>query len=144
MLSYESHSQIAATPEAVWAVLEDGAGWAGWDSGVDGVDGSIALGAKVTVRSKAAPGRAFPVKVVTFDPPRTLAFSGGMPFGLFRGVRTYTLTPNAGGTLFRMREEYTGAMLGMISKSMPDLQPSFDQFAAGIAKRAESGAQIDG
>ncbi|MDP9028037.1 MAG: SRPBCC domain-containing protein [Actinomycetota bacterium] len=144
MLSYESESQIAANPEAVWAVLVDAFAWPSWDSGVDGVEGTIALGAKITIRSKAAPGRAFPVKVTTFDLPRKLVFTGGMPLGLFRGVRTYTLTPKAGGTLFHMREEYTGPMLGMISKSMPDLQPSFDQFAAGIAKRAESGAQIGG
>ena len=144
MLSYESQSQIAAAPDAVWAVLIDAAAWPNWDSGVDGVEGTIAPGAKITIRSKAAPGRAFPVKVTTFDAPRRLVFTGGMPFGLFRGVRTYTLTPSASGTLFHMREEYTGAMLGMISKSMPDLQPSFDQFAAGIAKRAESGAQIGG
>ena len=152
MLAYESTSQIAASPETVWAVLADTAAWASWDSGVESVDGSVALGAKITIRSKAAPGRAFPVKVTTLDAPQKLVFTGGMPLGLFRGVRTYTLTPKAGGTLFHMREEYTGAMLGVISKSMPgvisksmpDLQPSFDQFAAGIAKRAESGAPIGG
>jgi uncharacterized protein YndB with AHSA1/START domain len=144
MLSYESTSHAAVAPQAVWAVLIDAAAWPSWDSGVDGVDGVIAPGAKITIRSKAAPGRAFPVKVTTFDAPRSLVFTGGMPLGLFRGVRTYTLTPQAGGTLFHMREEYTGPMLGMISKSMPDLQPSFDQFAAGIAKRAESGAPIGG
>ncbi|HEY4225436.1 MAG TPA: SRPBCC domain-containing protein [Pseudolysinimonas sp.] len=144
MLSYESQSQIAATPAAVWAVLIDGTAWPSWDSGVEGVEGAITLGSKITVRSNAAPGRAFPVKVTSFDAPRTLVFTGGMPLGLFRGVRTYCLTPSSGGTLFHMREEYTGPMLGMISKSMPDLQPSFDQFAAGIAKRAESGAPIGG
>jgi uncharacterized protein YndB with AHSA1/START domain len=140
MLSYESQSQIAATPAAVWAVLVDGAAWPSWDSGVDAVQGTVALGSKITIRSKAAPGRAFPVKVTTFDAPSRLVFTSGMPFGLFRGVRTYTLTPKAGGTLFHMREEYSGPMLGMISKSMPDLQPSFDQFAAGIATRAETGS----
>ena len=144
MLSYESQSQIAATPAAVWKVLIDAGAWPSWSSGVDGVDGSIAAGAKITIHSKAAPGRAFPVKVTAFDAPNTLVFTGGMPLGLFRGVRTYTLTPKSGGTLFHMREEYSGPMLGMISKSMPDLQPSFDQFAAGIAKRAESGAPIGG
>jgi hypothetical protein len=38
-----------------------------------------------------------------------------------------------------MREEYSGPMLGLIWRSMPDLQPSFDQFAAGLKKRVESG-----
>ena len=141
---YESESQISARPETVWAVLVDGASWSSWDSGVEGVDGVIALGNRITVRSKAAPGRAFPVRVTRFEGPRTLVFSGGMPLGLFRGVRTYTLTSRAGGTHFRMREEYTGAMLGLIWKSMPDLQPSFDQFAAGIKKRAGSEAAVEG
>ena len=54
--------------------------------------------------------------------------------------RTYTLTPEGGGSRFRMREEYTGPLLGLIWRSMPDLQPSFDRFAAGLKRRVESGA----
>ena len=142
MKFYESQSQIAATPAAVWAVLVDGASWASWDSGVLGVEGDIALGNKIVIRSSAAPDRKFPVKVTVFDAPGKLVFSNGN--FVFKGVRTYTLTPKSGGTLFHMREEYTGVMLGMIWKSMPDLQPSFDQFARGIAKRAEAGASIGG
>ena len=92
------------------------------------------------MRSKAAPGRAFPVKVTEFEPRRRLVFSGGMPLGLFKGVRTYTLTPRGGGTDFHMREEYTGPLLGMMWRSMPNLQPSFDQFAAGLKRRVEGGA----
>jgi uncharacterized protein YndB with AHSA1/START domain len=140
MKHYESAATIAAPPEKVWAVLADAASWPAWDSGVEGVEGRIAAGEKVKIRSSAAPGRAFPVTVTTVEPPHRLVFTGGMPLGLFRGVRTYTLTPADGGTLFRMREEYTGPMLPLIWRSMPDLQPSFDQFATGLKKRAESGA----
>ena len=62
-----------------------------------------------------------------------------MPLGLFRGVRTFALTPEDGGaTRFTMREEYSGPMLPLIWRSMPDLQPSFDQFAAGLKARAEA------
>src|ERR1700712_998475 len=124
MKYYESGSHVHARPEQVWSVLVDAASWADWDSGVEGVDGAIALGRRITIRSSAAPGRSFPVTVTVLDAPRTLVLSGGMPLGLFRGVRTYTLTPDdGGGTRFRMREEYTGAMLPMIWRSMPDLQP---------------------
>jgi uncharacterized protein YndB with AHSA1/START domain len=140
MKFYESNSTISATPEAVWAVLADSASWPSWDSGVVKVDGTIAPGAKITIRSSAAADRAFPVKVIEFEPGKRLVFSGGMPLGLFRGVRTYTLSPQGSSTVFHMREEYTGAMLGAIWKSMPDLQPSFDTFAAGLKKRVESGA----
>jgi uncharacterized protein YndB with AHSA1/START domain len=140
MRHYESTATIAASPDDVWAALVDAASWPSWDSGVDAVDGTLAEGQKITIRSSAAPGRAFPVKVTAFEPFRRLVFSGGMPLGLFRGERTYTLTPDDAGTAFRMREEYTGPMLGLIWKSMPDLQPSFDQFAAGLKRRVESGA----
>ena len=70
MRYYEASSIIAADAEAVWAVLSDGQGWATWDSGVDGVEGGIAPGGTVTIRSQAAPGRAFPVKVTAFEPAR--------------------------------------------------------------------------
>jgi uncharacterized protein YndB with AHSA1/START domain len=140
MKSYESTATIAAGPDDVWAALVDAANWPSWDSGVEAVEGTLAEGQKITIRSSAAPGRAFPVKVTAFEPFRRLVFSGGMPLGLFRGERTYTLAPEGAGTVFRMREEYSGPMLGLIWKSMPDLQPSFDQFAAGLKRRVEAGA----
>jgi hypothetical protein len=140
MRYYEASAVIAADAEAVWAVLSDGSGWATWDSGVDGVEGRIAAGGTVRIRSQAAPGRAFPVKVTAFEPPARLRFSGGMPFGLFRGVRTYELSPAVGsGTAFHVREEYTGPLLGLIWRTMPDLGPSFDRFARGLKLRVESG-----
>src|SRR3954469_18101379 len=140
MKHYEATATIAAGPDDVWAVLADGASWPSWDSGDTAVEGSIAAGRRITVRSEAAPGRAFPVTVTALEPPRRLEFTGGMPLGLFRGVRTYTLTPDGAGTVFTMREEYTGPLLGLIWRSMPDLQPSFDGFAAGLKRRVESGA----
>ena len=140
MKHYESTATIQAPPEAVWAVLVDAGAWPRWDSGVTAFDGAVVEGQKVTVRSEASPGRAFPVTVTALEPPRRMVFRGGMPLGLFRGERTYTLTPDGTGTAFRMREEYTGPLLGLIWRSMPDLQPSFDRFAAGLKRRVENGA----
>ena len=90
------------------------------------------------MRSKANPGRAFPVKVSEFESGRRMTWSGGMPLGLFKGVRTFTLAPEGNGTTrFTMREEYTGSLLPLIWRSMPDLGPSFRQFADGLKQRAE-------
>ena len=77
------------------------------------------------------------MKVTEFSPAERMVWSGGMPLGLFKGVRTFTLTPEDGATRFPMREEYTGPMLPLIWRSMPDLQPSFEQFARGLKARAE-------
>jgi hypothetical protein len=138
MKSYDAAATIAAPPETVWAILTDAPGYAGWDSGVQGVEGTIAPGEKIKVVSKANPGRAFPVKVTTFEPAQAMTWSGGMPLGLFKGVRTFSLTPDGASTRFSMREEYTGPLLPLIWRSMPDLGPSFDQFARGLKAKAEA------
>jgi hypothetical protein len=56
-----------------------------------------------------------------------------------QGRATYTLTPQGGGTTkFNMREEYSGPLTSMIWRSIPDLGPSFTQFANGLKQKAES------
>ena len=137
MKHYEAETTIEAPPERVWGILTDAPAYAQWDSGVQKVEGRIAPGEKIKVVSEANPGRAFPVNVAQFEPAKRMVWSGGMPLGLFKGVRTFTLTPEGSATRFEMREEYTGPLLPMIWKSMPDLGPSFEQFARGLKAKAE-------
>jgi hypothetical protein len=138
MREFAASSTISATPEAIWAVLADGPRWTDWDSAVARLDGTIALGGKVTVYPEVNPGRGFAVRVVELVPGERMTWRGGMPLGLFTGTRTYRLTPGPDGTVrFDMREEYTGPLAGMIFKSIPDLQPSFARFADGLKRRVE-------
>jgi len=67
-----------------------------------------------------------------------MTWTGGMPLGLFKGVRTFTLTPAGDGTRFAMREEFTGPVLPLIWRSMRNLGPAFAQFAHGLKARAEA------
>ncbi|MSQ36507.1 MAG: SRPBCC domain-containing protein [Dehalococcoidia bacterium] len=137
MKAYEASATITVAPEAIWALLTDAAGYAQWDSGVVRVEGRIAPGETIRVVSAANPKRTFPVRVSEFVAGQRMVWSGGMPFGLFRGVRTFTLTPRGdGSTAFAMREEYTGPLLPLMWRMMPDLGPSFQQFAAGLKARA--------
>jgi len=138
--SYEASSTINARPDEIWAILTDAHGYTAWDSGVVGVEGTIAPGETIKVTSGANPKRAFPVKVTEFEPGRSMTWSGGMPLGLFKGVRTFELSPENGATRFTMREEYTGPLLPLIWRSMPDLGPSFEQFARGLKQKAEASA----
>jgi hypothetical protein len=139
MKAYDATATINASPDAIWAILTDAPGYQRWDSGVERVEGRIAPGEKIKVVSKANPGRAFPVRVTEFDQGRRMTWSGGMPLGLFRGVRTFTLDQGEdGATRFTMREEYSGPLLPLIWRSIPDLGPSFRQFASGLKQRAES------
>jgi hypothetical protein len=72
------------------------------------------------------------------DAPRRMVWQGGMPLGLFRGTRSYEISaPSAAATVFCMREEYSGPLAGLIGRSIPDLQPAFDEFAQCLKRAAE-------
>ena len=138
MKAFAAKTTIRATPERIWNLLTDAAGYNRWNNTVDKVTGKIAPGERVTVHPKINPGRAFPVKVTEFEAPRKMVWTGGMPFGLFKGARTFTLTPRQNGDVeFSMREEYTGPMAPLIGRSIPNLQPAFDEFASDLKRAAE-------
>ena len=140
MKYYEATSVIDASPDAVWAILTDGAQYTQWDSGITRIEGRIASGNTIKVFAAVSPNRAFPARVTEFTPAQSMRWSGGMPLGLFKGVRTFTLAPQGKGkTKFTVREEYTGPLLSLMWRSMPDLGPSFTQFANGLKRRVETG-----
>jgi hypothetical protein len=140
MRHFETETTIDASPERVWEVLADTGSWPDWDSGVLGVEGQAAEGNRIKIRSELNPKRAYPVKVVELERNRRMAWLGGMPLGLFKGVRTYALTPEGEGrTRFSMREEFSGPLLPLIWRSMPDMNDSFRQFANGLKQRVEAG-----
>jgi hypothetical protein len=141
MKEYTASASIKGSPEEIWTILTDAAKFQEWDTGLDHIEGRIAPDQTIKVYSKVSPGRAFPVKVTEFNPGRRMVWSGGMPLGLFKGVRTFTLAPAADGTTnFSMREEFSGPLLPLIGKTMPDLGPTFTQFAKDLKARAEGTA----
>ncbi len=140
MKTFATRALIRASPEAVWQLLTDGPGYPKWNGTVNKVEGTIALGEKITVHAKISPGRAFPVKVAVWEPNSRMVWASGMPLGLFKGERTFTLSPHDGGVEFSMREVFSGLLSPLIEKSIPDLQPAFEAFAADLKARAEQGA----
>ncbi len=142
MTAYEASTRIQADPETVWRVLVDVAHWPDWDSGVDRVEGTVAPDARLVVHAAVAKGRAFPVRVVHLDPPRSMTWRGGMPLGLFAGERTFRLDGEPDGrTRVDVREAYTGVLSPLIGRTIPDLGGSFEQFVTGLKARAEAAVE---
>jgi len=139
--SYNAERAIAAPPSIVWQVLTNKQVLLDGDFGITQLDGDLVLGGKLVLRAAIAPKQTFKLKVTEFQPDQRMVWTGGMPFGLFSGKRTFTLNPDGAGTHFLVQEVFTGPMAGMIGKSMPDLQPSFDQFADALKQVSESRAK---
>lgn len=137
-MRYEASATIDAPAAAVWAVLTDGQTYPEWEENVTRVEGRIGPGEQITVHTRLS-DRAFPVVVGDWEEGRRMTWTGGMPLGLFRGVRTFELHPEGEQTRFEVHEQFSGPLLFLMRRMMPDLQPSFDAFAAGLKQRAEAG-----
>lgn len=136
--SYRVARTINASPEAVWELLSDGSTWTEWNPTIVSFEGNITLGQRVKLVSTVNPKRAFKLNVDEFEAPRRMVWSDGMPLGLFKGTRTYELNSTGGGTTeFVMEEVYTGLLAPLITKSIPDMSASFEQFADGLKSAAE-------
>lgn len=139
MKQYQAAATINASPEAVWSILTDASAYPSFDPYCDKIEGEIAPGRKIKAFSKLSPGRAFPVKVTEFEPGKRMVWAGGMPLGLFKGERTFSLSPGENGTVhFDMREVFSGPMLALIGKSLPDMTEPFQKFAEGLKAKAEA------
>lgn len=136
---YSSTIEIRATPERIWQILTDPAGWPTWEPNCTRIDGRIEVGQQLTVHTRLS-DRAFPANVASMDPPRSMVWSWSMPLGMFSGVRTFTLTPKGDVTEVYCGEQFSGWMLWLFGRSVPDLTDAFRQFAEGLKKHAESAA----
>jgi hypothetical protein len=137
-MEYRAEASIEADPDTIWAILTDAPAYSDWENGVVKIEGTIAPGERIKIYSELDPGRGHPVKVVESEPGRRMAWRGGMPLGLFRGLRTFELVPEANGaTRFTMEERFSGPLVPLIGRTLPDFGPSFEKFARGLKQRAE-------
>lgn len=137
MKVYKASTTIQAPVEKVWGILTDAAGYPAWDLTMVRIEGKLALGETVKFFTKLS-AQAFPVKVTAFEPNRKLVLTGGMPLGLFKSERTHMLTANKdGSTTFHTEEIFSGLLLPVFGKNIPDLTENFQGFVAALKKRAE-------
>lgn len=136
-MHFTATTTINATPEAIWRIITDASSYPEWEPNVKQIEGTIAPGERVTAHVKSS-DRPFPAKVTEFVPNQKMTWTGGMPLGLFKGVRTFTLTPKGDAVEFTLREEFSGPLLFLIKGSIPDQTQDFQNFVAGLKQRAET------
>lgn len=138
-MEYAVSIAIQAKPEAIWQRLTNAKDFPSWNSTVTSIEGEITKGSRLTIRVPIAPDRAFKPRVAELEPNTRMVWSDGFA-PMFKGQRTFTLTPKLDGTtVFAMSEVFSGAMLPMIKGSLPDFRPVFDQYVADLKRACEAG-----
>ena len=133
---YRVEASIRATPEIVWAILTDAKNFPRWNSTVTSIEGEIREGGQLRVH---IPGtdRTFMPKVTDVVPSERMTWTGGSA-PLFKGTRTFTLRGgNESSTDFAMEERFSGLMLPLVRKSVPDFGPILVRYASDLKREAE-------
>jgi len=123
---------IKADAAIVWALLTKASDYPRWNSTITSIEGTIALGETIKLKSTLDAKRTFKLKVKEFETEKRLVWGDG------QGKRVYTITNNGNGSLtFTMTERIGGAMFPMYAKMIPPFDKSFEQFASDLKKESE-------
>jgi carbon monoxide dehydrogenase subunit G len=99
--------EVAATPEAAWAVLTEIEDWPRWNPAVESVTFEGPLDEGAEFRWRAGPG-TIRSTISDIDAPRRIAWTG-TSLGI-KAIHVHTLDRRNGGTLVRTEESYDGLL----------------------------------
>ncbi|MEO1518919.1 MAG: SRPBCC domain-containing protein [Bacteroidota bacterium] len=123
---------IQSDAATIWHLLTDAANYPDWNSTVVSIEGDIAAGNKIKLKSTLDPSRTFKLKVKEFVPGQKLVWGDGM------GKRTYTLEEGKDGTRFVMHEKIGGPFFPLFANKIPSFDESFEKFTADLKRKAET------
>lgn len=123
---------IQADPKIIWGLLTNAENYPKWNSTIISIDGKIALGEKIQLKSYLDPKRIFKLTVKEVQPESRLVLGDAM------GKREYEITPKTNGqTNFSMTEKISSPLFPLFAKMIPPFDESFDKFANDLKNEAE-------
>jgi uncharacterized protein YndB with AHSA1/START domain len=123
---------IQADSKTIWSLLTNAENYPKWNSTVISIDGKIALGEKIQLKSYLDPKRVFKLSVKELEPEKRLVWGDAM------GKREYKLTPTSNGqTNFSMTEKIGGPLFPLFAKMIPPFDESFDKFVHDLKTESE-------
>src|SRR5262249_39082625 len=107
------------------------------------IEGDIREGNRLRLHV-AGTERTFTPTVSGVVPNERMTWSGGF-LPIFKGTRTFELTPRGdASTGFAMEERFSGLLLPLVRRSLPDFAPIFSAYANDLKREAEGAARARG
>ncbi|GAA4094303.1 SRPBCC domain-containing protein [Nonomuraea soli] len=132
---------IQATPEQVWAVLVDFAGYQAWNPFIQQGAGEARVGSTLTLRMHPENGKpmTFRPKVLQAEPGSRLRWLGHLIVpGVFDGAHEFVLTPVGGGTRVEQSETFKGLLVPFLGKMIEGTERNFERLNEALKKRVEA------
>ncbi|MGP3910135.1 SRPBCC family protein [Nonomuraea sp. 10N515B] len=132
---------IQASPEQVWSILVDFAGYAAWNPFIKEGSGEAVVGSTLVLRMFPENGRpiTFKPKVLAAEPGKVLRWVGHLIVpGLFDGTHEFTLTATPdGGTRLTQSESFKGLLVPFLGKMIEGTRRNFENLNGALKKRVE-------
>lgn len=133
MKEYRTKAIINAPAAIVFKIITDASCHPIFDPNCIKIEGAMKQGKYLKLYSKLSPKRIAKVRVREIKPNELMVWENGLPFNLWRNVRTFTVIAKDDYTTeFHMVEVLSGPLLTWIEKWTPDLTDSFTQFSKGL------------
>ena len=124
---------IQADKSIIWALLTNASDFPRWNSTVISIEGMIAPGEKIKLRSKLDPKREFSLKVKEYDAEVMMVWGDAM------GNRVFTLkTIGDNLTHFTMVEKIGGPLFPLFAGMIPPFDETFEQYVRDLKAEAET------
>jgi hypothetical protein len=140
MITVTTSLEIAAPPEAVWAVLTDFDAYPAWNPFWVRVTGEVSVGARlhVGVRPPLGLPLRFTPRIVRCDPPRELQLRGQLGWRwLAHGEHRFEIVPHGRGVRFVHSEEFGGVLPRLLHRILvAQTRRGFDAMNRALATRA--------
>lgn len=125
--------EIRADAAVVWSLLTTISDYTRWNSTITSIEGKIALGQIIKLKSTLDAKRTFKLKVKEIETQKRLVWGDG------QGNRVYTISPSGNGKVrFSMTERIGGLMFPLYAKMIPSFDNSFEQFASDLKRESEA------
>ena len=136
-LKIEIRFDVRADREKIWQLITDAGDIHRWNTTILSVQGTIAWGETIKLKTTLDTSRTFKLKVTTFSPPSEMVWSDGLaPF--FAGTRRFVLTEQADGSTGVYRVDvFRGLLFPLVAGALPDLNNFFESFANELKAEAE-------
>jgi hypothetical protein len=130
--------EIAAPPEIVWPIMEDGERWHEWTPSVRSIrllDKPLRVGSRAVIRQPRFPPALW--TVTALEPGRGFTWKSGLP-GMWVHAH-HTVEPIAGGTRATLRLVYEGALARLVGRLTRGITNRYLEYeASGLKTRSEA------
>lgn len=141
MRTISASVDIAASPQAVWAVLADLDSYGEWNPFIQSASGQLAEGATLTLRLVPSHGRAmtFRPRVLVAEPGVMLRWIGRLIIpGIFDGTHQFALADVGGHTRVTQSETFRGILIPFTGKTIAQTETEFNKLNQALKQRVEA------